>query len=240
MNRREQRCGKASRSALSSFFDDKRWLERPDRAVDRLASLHATLHSGSGFAETELYHRAARVIRVGSRKGEAGVAIREGQDEGLAMRAIDRERKEMLFAAAAGSGDRSLRWIAEQPKGRPAPSELWARGAARLRDHDEQVSMPDARELSAWLEQARADLTERAAVRKKTHVPLELWVEVAATLESWVADGGLKASRTRARGWAVLRMSGSWGSGCTGKPVSLSCRSWRDLPTAGWGICGEV
>ncbi len=188
---------------------DASWLRDAEPLVDRLDLLHRTLRS-SGRRTFELYHRAALSLRLGMREGETILTRRVGVDEGLALRTLSDDGHEISFAASSGSGKESLRWALERSRdsrGRMALENPWARNGNRLTsDREPELRLPSADELSNWLAQARDELAGTANRRGAAPEPLEAWVEVAATAESWVADGGWRALRTRARGWGMLIM----------------------------------
>jgi len=222
---------------------DASWLGDARSLVDRLDRLHRTLRSSAGRRTFELYHRAALSLRLGLQEGEKTITVRSGVDEGLALRTLSEDGREIFFAASSGSGKHSLEWALEQSResrGQIALEHPWARNGDRLTsDREPELRLPAADELSTWLREARDELAGTAKRQNAALEPLEAWVEVSATAESWVADGGLRALRTRARGWGVLRMREPWGAGSTSRPVLIARRSWKELPTTGWSTVLE-
>ncbi len=218
-------------------IDDPSWLDDASPLVDRLDLLHRTLRPGAGHRSFELYHRAACSLRIGLRDGEC-ITVRRGVDDGLALRSLSSDGREIAFAATSGSGKQSLQWVlarSRQSRGRAFPETAWARDGDRLKaDHEAVLRLPSVDELTAWLVQARDELVGSTVGPRAGPEPLELWVEAAATAESWVADGGLKALRTRARGWGMLRLRKPAGAGSSTRPVLIARRNWADLPIGGW------
>ena len=219
------------------------WLRDAKPLVDRLELLHRTLRSSAGRRTFELYHRSAVSLRLGLQEGKKTLARRVGVDEGLALRTLSDDGREISFAASSGSGKESLQWALEQSRdsrGRIALENPWARdGNRRTSDREPDLRLPAADELSNWLARARDELAGTANRRGATPEPLEAWIEVAATAESWVADGGLRALRTRARGWGMLRMRDPWGAGSPFRPVLIARRRWEELPTTAWSAVLE-
>jgi hypothetical protein len=186
--------------------------------------------------DLELYHRAALTLRVsdhGERKKD--LRIQYGQDEGLALRATTRKGSDVAFAATSGSKPSSLRWVVARCRDpwAPAPHEgLWVRdGGAPKIDRDGAPELPPLAEVEGWLDRARQALSDDGGGGPE---PLELSVEVAATVESWFADGGLRASRVRTRGWALMRTRESWKGDRASKPILVARRRWSQLPPDGW------
>jgi hypothetical protein len=91
--------------------------------------------------------------------------------------------------------------------------------------------LPPLAEVTAWLDRARDAWAAGGASGPE---PLELSVEVSATVESWVADGGLRASRTRTRGWALMRLREPWAGDRASKPLVVARRRWQELPPGAW------
>jgi len=214
------------------IIDDGHRLDA-EALTKRLELLRRSTHGAEGLS-VELYHRAALTLRVGSGSDGKSVTTRRGEDEGLAMRATTREGNELAFAASTGSELPSFRWVIE--RGRSSESDGsceagWPTDRTELLlDGEGEAGLPSADELSSWLSQARAVLETGPA--RPQH--LESWVEVAHTVESWVADGGLRASRTRTRGWALYRTREPWAGDRASKRVLVAHRHWSQLPTDGW------
>ena len=179
-----------------------------DALVKRVTRLHESLTREARASDLELYHRAARTIRVSVQRRCRSFTTRQGYDEGVALRTASRDWDGLSFAASSGSSTASLRWVLDQCR-RPAMSLprkwMWARDGEVLKtDRDGEPQLPPVEEVQAWLEHSRDALTAGESCRPE---PLELSVEVTATVESWVADGGLCASRTRTRSWGLLRLT---------------------------------
>jgi hypothetical protein len=86
-------------------------------------------------------------------------------------------------------------------------------------------------ELTEWLHRARETLTADGSARTD---PFELCVEVAATVESWVADRGPMASRSRERAWALMRAREPGPGDRASKPVLVAARRWGRLAPGAW------
>jgi len=206
-----------------------------DALVKRVTRLHQSLAREARASDLELYHRAARTIRVGVQGRHRKFTTRQGYDEGVALRATSRDWDGLSFAASSGSSATSLRWVLDRCR-RPSmllPQKwMWARDAEAMKtDRDGEPRLPPVEEVQAWLERSRDALSAGESSRPEL---LELSVEITATVESWVADGGLRASRTRIRSWGLMRLVEPWAGDRAGKPVLIARRSWGELPEDGW------
>ncbi len=214
------------------------WLRDAKPLVDQLDLLHRSLRSGAGRGTFELYRRAALSLRVGVHGAEKTPAARVGVDEGLALRSLSDDGGLICFAASSGSGKQSMQWALEQSRvarGRAAEENPWDRsGTGPKSDPESELRLPTPDDLSNWLAQATAELARTAERRDAPLEPLEAWIEVTATAEAWVADGDLRALRTRTRGWSVLRTRDPWGVGGVPRPVIVAHRRWQELPTNAW------
>jgi hypothetical protein len=218
--------------------DDERPRLDAGSLAERLATWHRAIGSELPGKDLELYHRAALTLRVSDR-GESGrkheVDTQYGQDEGLALRATSRGGSESAFAATSGSTPSSLRWVVDRcrnPRAFVADRGLWARdGGAAMVDQDGEPELPPLEAVLGWLERARESLFDGG---RKGPDPLELSVEVAAVVESWVADGGLRASRARIRGWGLMRIREPWNGDRASGPVLVARRRWSELPPDAW------
>jgi predicted Zn-dependent protease len=206
-----------------------------DALVKRVTRLHQSLAREARGSDLELYHRAARTIRVGVQGRHRNFTTQQGYDEGVALRATSRDWDGLSFAAGSGSSTASLRWVLDRCR-RPSMSLpqkwMWARDAEALKtDRDGEPRLPPVEQVQAWLERSRDALSAGESSRPEL---LELSVEITATVESWVADGGLRASRTRSRSWGLMRLVEPWAGDRAGQPVLIARRSWDDLPVDGW------
>ena len=214
------------------IIDDGQRLDA-EALTKRLELLRRSTHGAEGLS-VELYHRAALTRRVGTGRDGKSMTNRRGEDEGLAMRATTREGNELAFAASTGSELPSFRWVLE--RGRSSESSVlrqppWPTDRTEpLLDHEGEGGLPPVEELSGWLSHAR-EVLETGPARPQH---LESWVEVAHTVETWVVDGGLRASRTRTRGWALYRTREPWAGDRASKRVLVAHRRWPELSTDAW------
>ena len=163
-----------------------------------------------------------------------------GQEEGIALRLHDGH--EVVFAAAAGSDERNLRWLLDRATHGYGPQltgdRPWASGARhRLEDCDDSVALPSSEEIQAWLHRGLARLTKGGSAFGRRFVAARAWVEAASTVECWVADGGLVAIRTRVRAWAGVHPRVRIGPATReARPMIVASRRWADLEHDGWEI----
>lgn len=221
--------------SAGSNLDDERVRLDASTLAKRLETLRRTIDSELPGSDLELYHRAALTLRVSGDGERKQLETQYGRDEGLALRATARKGSDVAFAATSGSKPSSLRWVVARCRDlhAPAPHEgLWARdGGPEQNDRDGDPQLPPLAEVREWLDRARQALADGGG---KGPEPLELSVEVAATVESWVADGGLRASRVRTRGWALMRTRKPWRGDRVSKPVLVARRRWSELPPGAW------
>lgn len=107
----------------------------------------------------------------------------------------------------------------------------WFRDAGVAIEDDDELRVPRPGELAEWLDRAWEGLVEPGS---KHAGPGEAWVEVAATVECWAADGGLQARRSRMRAWAMVRLRSVPGVQGVPRPVLIGSRRWQELAEDGW------
>jgi hypothetical protein len=206
-------------------------VDDPDGLLDQLSGLH---QSAAGYRLTgavELYQRVSIIVRVTRHANAQQLDVQVGRDEGLAVRLLSGTSSGAGLAAVTGKSDRDLRWALEhaaasQGEGGGA-SPAWASpGEGPLIDRDPDLRVPAPAEAAGWMERLWEKL---APAGGQSAQPMKSWVEIAATIESWAADGGLHASRTRNRAWAVLQPLGTAGD----RPVMIASRHWSDLKESG-------
>jgi hypothetical protein len=172
----------------------------------------------------ELYHRASTTLRARRERNRKDLAVRLGREEGLALRAVTGPGERVAFSAASGGGEESLAWLAERVRrGHGAAGDEAARWDTRpglLVDRDPPASFPDEDDLGGWLDRGIAELRLSAE---------SAWIEVAATVETWVATDGCRASRTRSRAWACAQPAREGVP-----PLLVAGRGWGELSPAGW------
>lgn len=204
-----------------------------DALVDHLDSLRRSVTAGARGHTIEIYHRAALTLSVTLDGRTGAIATKRGDDQGLALRMATVDGKEVGFSSASGSGLSSLEWLIARCHERPGPPEeaTWARGRSGVhRDLDGDSELPPVESLVSWVERAREVLLSDGPGGP---TPLEVSIEAVVTVETWLADGGLRASRARGRGWAFLRTSEPSARDRASKPVLLARRRFQDLPVEG-------
>jgi len=207
-----------------------------DRHLERVASLHFHASRDAPKEEIELYHRTSTVHRVAREAGGVAPETQAGREEGIAVRLRSRRDRSPRFAASSGGDARAVGWAVERASashGGDLEGPGWAagRGDARL-DRDAVVERVTDEDLAVWLDQ----VWERAtAATKSAPFPLSrAWVEVGTTLETWVAHGGLRASRARMRAWAVAIPGGPTRNASLSRPAVIAARSWSALREMDW------
>ena len=106
---------------------------------------------------------------------------------------------------------------------------IWSADDEDRVDREALDQLPSAGELMEWVDRARSELTGH-----RSRTVYEMWVEVATTVESWVADRGYRASRSRTRAWALSRLRCPEGNGRLPRPVLVAARRWRELDPRGF------
>jgi len=217
--------------------EDQRSLD-PHLLMGQLGERYDALRRAAGSGRLELYRRTSITLRVDGEPGSAATSSRIGREDGTAIRFEPADGRVIRFAAASGCSSSSLRWAAANV--RPLKSiaavgdgDPWPRGPIDQKDHDPVDRLPSPAEVGVWLVRARSRLAEALAEAG----PVEAgacWTEVAATVESLVADEGLRCSRTRMRGWAMAGMRSRDAALATPRPLFVASRSWNDLDEAGW------
>jgi hypothetical protein len=208
---------------------DHGWQMHPDRLLENLRSNRRLLKKPANCERLELYHRASSAIRVGHESSGQAVVSRIGLEEGVAVRLAMRGSDAIGFAAASGGDLACLRWAIDRAcehHGTPPPEGgEWPLGEELLLDRDSDGSLPPEEDVISWLRHAYEQFKEQNGENGPGE-PLSGWVEAVTTVESWVADGGPLASRSRTRGWAVARGRP--------RPLLLAARRWTELPERGW------
>lgn len=204
----------------------------PRHMSRQLESAHRSARTRARLARLELYHRASMTLRVGRLRDSDRDEIRFGVDEGLAIRVRPSSRDETLFAAASAFDPRGLITRALAGVGRSRSGDVWQEKRQPLHeDLDASLQLPDVGELRNWLDAARARLVDETGQRGVARV----WLEVASTVESWAADGGIRATRARRRAWALAEPVPSKADGAGSRtPLIVASRHWEALPIDGW------
>ncbi len=210
----------------------------PDRLLDTVSSLHREASRRVRGERIELYHRSSYRVRVRHEPASAGRSVRTGSDEGLALRVIDDEGA-CAFAAASGSSADTLLWLLERARESRRISipgdEVWASGVEEpLLDRETVTALPSVRRLTRWLDEALARLVETGSGRPAPPEIGSAWIEAGLTAETLVADGGLRASRSRRRLWAVAMVRPVGLEGLPERPRSLASRTLSGLSVEAW------
>jgi len=183
--------GKSIDSARSASHGLQAECDVPNRLLESAERLFALAKAGAPRRRVELYARAT--IRVRARREASDVTILDtGRDEGLAVRTQD-EHGRVRFAAASGIEPAAMRVALAGATGDPGirialPWQTGGRGVQS--DHAASGPSPGSEDLERWL-------------RECAPAGRPAWVESGRTVETLVADGGLLATRTRDRVWAV-------------------------------------
>ncbi|MDX1390107.1 MAG: hypothetical protein R3344_13010, partial [Acidobacteriota bacterium] len=178
-------------------------LPSPETMLDRLARLFEGVRRVVGPARAELYHRIAVRARVRFDSSDAREISESGRDEGLAAR-VTRGGGGMGFATIVGGSESDARWALFHAASneRPVGWSSWAEHSGEpIFDHDSNLVRPDRAALRATLRRSLTRSRETSPPSSPTWAGS--WIEWGATIESWVADGGLRASRIRSRVWAM-------------------------------------
>jgi hypothetical protein len=201
----------------------------PDDSLERLRELHRRARRRAGRRGVELYHRAATTLRVTRARGAATDEVQTGHEDGLAVRTFDPSNGCVGFAATSGCREGAVDWVV----GRATESELaeagcpWAEGHGTMIDRDPAVSDWDEARVGRWIDDALSRLPGDDA-------PRSVSVEIARTVETWVADGGPAGSRVRTRAWAVAQGLPQGVSTSSPAPLITAARSPQNLDVRAW------
>ncbi len=210
----------------------------PEEVGLGLTELYRERPIAAASCDVELYHRSATTVRV-ARNSRGRTEVTVGSEGGLAVRTRSAEGREAGFSACSGMSRVALEWALTKAQGcRRATGEaaFWPPAVGeRQVDHD-SAQLPPPSVLEAWLGRAWERLPRPCAGQ----------IEVAATVESWVADG-FRASRSRTRAWARAELAPLDGWCGTPAPILVAARRWEELADSAWadvlddrGHAGEV
>ena len=209
----------------------------PERLLERVASLSRDGVRDERVVRTEVYHRVSSSVRVGRDGPEGTSSERVGTEEGTAIRLWLAGESGYRFAASTGSGRAKVDGLFRRALDAPGPIVVQAGArptAGRpMLDHDQGPGLPSAEALTGRLEDGLAIFRQSRRPGEATE-PDQAWVEVAATVESWAADGMPLASRSRRRGWALLRPAPSPGISDPPRPNLIAGRSWDQIDFGRW------
>jgi hypothetical protein len=209
----------------------------PERLLAKTRELHRRAEIRLHGAAVELFHRASSTLRIGRDASDPAHSVHEGFEEGLAVRVVSRDRR-VRFAASSGFGPAVLDWLVDRALASPGSPVLggaavWAeRPGDRRRDHDAQAVLPVPEELGAWLDRSLGQLSHDRGRHGQEPRPLRAWVDTALTVETLVGSGGLAASRSRGRAWALAWVRRDGGGRETHHAVAA--RGFGRLPEDGW------
>jgi hypothetical protein len=172
-----------------------------ERSLEQTEELFRRLAPGFD-GRMEIYRRVAVRVRVASPGAPRAIEAHVGREEGTAVR-VETAGGGRGFGACAGGGQAAcasaLALALDGVVGPESDEPPWAGGGlGAYLDIDEGLALPPMREMRDWLERSLGE-TGRAA---------SAWIEAATTVETIVADGGLRAERRRQRIWAVHRWLG--------------------------------
>lgn len=203
----------------------------PDEHLDHLARLLRKAAVLVRPHAVELYQRGSIRLRVTHSADDPDPTIQLGHEEGLAVRLAPEGAGGFSFAAASGRGEAALRCaIALALRNGPSGDSIgtaWATSPGPgLLDRERSLRLPSPSRLLRWLATSLGSLESKP--------PLSAWVEAAVTVESLAADGGLLASRSRSRVWALARFPVRGAAGLHEPPRVLAGRSLDELRTEDW------
>ena len=197
------------------------------KQLERLARLHREAPR-RGIRSLEVYHRSSIGISARLDTNHQPISSRLARDDGIAVRVLH-GTGQVGFASSSGADEQALGWslarAAERPYAAVAQS-WWPEREGSLTDHDPSGA-PEADAVAEWLRQAWEELGWSEGVGR---------VEVARTVESWVADGGQSASRSRTRAWAVAQTRRREVPAILRRPLFNAARTWQELSVDGWAV----
>jgi len=207
----------------------------PEEFDECLMKLHERARAAARGTDVELYGRAASTMRAAHLPGGRQRFV-TGSEEGIAVRTRSLKDRETGFAACSGLGDSSVAWAVAEALdgGRSSGESSWPSGDSELVIDRDVAELPTQSELSEWLHNAWERLSRPSRGGKPAPKPLSGWVEVAATVEGWVADGGIRASRGRVRAWALVEMAPTHGGPGGIRPIQVARRRFQDLAASAW------
>jgi hypothetical protein len=207
----------------------------PDEFDSCLMKLHERARTAARGADVELYGRASSTTRAMRLPGGRQRFI-VGSEEGIAVRTRSRKGHEAGFAAHSGLGDASVEWAVAEALACPRwiGEHSWPECDSGPRIDRDLSDAPTRSDLSQWLHRAWERLSGSPRSGRPAPAPVAGWVEVAATVEGWVADGGLRASRSRVRAWALVEMAPARGGLGGVRPIQVARRRFQDLAESAW------
>lgn len=199
----------------------------PSSLMDRLDLLCGTTKQAAPDSPFELYHRASITVRVARNLPGGPDEVQVGRDDGVALRVADRAAGQTVFVASSGCDESVVSWLVKRARGGYGTTggARWEMDGPTQMDHDPSEELPASSELRAWIDRSVGRL------RRESSPPSRARVESAFIVESWATSDGFRASRSRARNWAMLEGSGI---GYGGAPLVIASRLWRDLDEGGW------
>ena len=210
----------------------------PEVLLERVVKLFQLSRRRVGRSRVELYHRAALRRRVRAGEADGHLVIESGRDEGLAVRLVDAQGR-IGFASVSDMGEEAIDWALTEARRCPLADvdrrEPWAAGQGEVKEDLElPVELPPPETLARWLRRAvaRMEIDPSSGGRFATG---RSWVEYGCTVESIVADGGLRACRARTRAWAMTHQRTREGETEEERPRLLAARRLEDLLEQDWG-----
>jgi len=199
----------------------------PDSMLDRLDALCSVAKRVATEGPVELYHRVSITVRVLRNLPGGPDEVQVGRDDGLALRVVESSDDRTVFASSSGCDESVVGWLLERTRrgyGTLGGPRWDALGPTRI-DRDPLDPVPTPSDLRAWIDRAAGRLRREPSSLSRARV------EAAFTVESWASSDGLRASRSRARTWAMLEPALRSGGGA---PLVIAARSWRTLDDRGW------
>ncbi|MDX1388042.1 MAG: hypothetical protein R3344_02575 [Acidobacteriota bacterium] len=205
----------------------------PEASLERITRVFERVRGVVGSSRAELYHRASFRLRVRLDASDAREIIETGHDEGLAAR-VRTGGGRVGFAAVSGGEIEDAQWALSEAASRETTvaKSSWAdHSGAPIIDCDPTVC-PDPAALRTTLRRSLSRSGETCPDSPPTWAGS--WIEWGTTVESWVADGGFRASRSRSRAWAMTpkRLAPEHGGGEI--PALIAARGLDELGRFGW------
>lgn len=202
--------------------------------TDDLVDLFGAARAWTDGRPFELYHRKALTLRRRRRPGEKD-RVESGVEDGLALRLRLPPPNGLVFAAGSGCTARTLRELVDRARsgfGATGDADPWPAIETSLEDLDADFGLPEDDRAALWLDEALdrlAPIAERAGA-----AVADAAIEIAATVESWAASPGLRATRSRSRAWAVADLIPAPGSRRSFRALRVAARHWARLDPAAW------
>jgi hypothetical protein len=166
----------------------------------------------------EIFHRRGSRVRVQNGGPNTVATHHASEEEGIAVRLLDRVRGTSGFGASTGAGPGSFRWALDRARESAAraaaePDPSGAGEGKPVLDVGDDRSLPSHASLEADLDA----VMEKVARTGRSGLSIMIsgaWMETGLTEETLVTTSGIRASRVRLRTWAMVsirwRSAGTW------------------------------